>query len=67
VRRRGGLSQSSSWLARAAPGRLFALWALRRRQRLTLAGLCDQPHLLDDLGLTPAQVRREASKPFWRP
>jgi uncharacterized protein YjiS (DUF1127 family) len=50
-----------------APSRLIALWAARRRQRLTLAELCQQPHLLDDLGLTPAQARREARKPFWRP
>jgi uncharacterized protein YjiS (DUF1127 family) len=68
--------------ARVAPRRSFSIWlmvcacgafppdrvwAARRRQRLTLAELCQQPHLLDDLGLTPAQARREARKPFWRP
>jgi uncharacterized protein YjiS (DUF1127 family) len=65
--RRGGVSQSGSWSARVAPSGLIALWAARRRQRLTLAELCQQPHLLDDLGLTPAQARGEARKPFWRP
>jgi uncharacterized protein YjiS (DUF1127 family) len=65
--RRGGRPQSGSWPAPGAPSRLIALWAARRRQRLTLAELCQQPHLLDDLGLTPAQARREARKPFWRP
>ena len=36
----------------------------RRRERHMLANL--DPHLLRDIGLTPDQVRAEASKPFWR-
>lgn len=39
-------------------------WNARRRQRQALAEL-DQ-HLLDDVGLTREQARREAGKPFWR-
>jgi uncharacterized protein YjiS (DUF1127 family) len=66
VRRHGGLPQLCSWRGPAAPVRLITLFAARRRQRLTLAELCGQPHLLDDLGLTPQQARREAAKPFWR-
>jgi uncharacterized protein YjiS (DUF1127 family) len=41
-------------------------WAERRRQRRALADLAAFPHLLDDLGLTPGQVIREARKPFWQ-
>jgi uncharacterized protein YjiS (DUF1127 family) len=36
----------------------------RRRQRLALAKL--GAHLLKDIGLTPADVRQECAKPFWR-
>ncbi len=34
-----------------------------QRQRRTLAALTSGE--LEDIGLTPAQARREASKPFW--
>lgn len=40
-------------------------WLARRRQRLDLAGLDE--HLLEDLGLSRADVAREVGKPFWRP
>ncbi len=36
----------------------------RRRQRLDLQTLDDAA--LKDIGLSPADVRRECSKPFWR-
>ena len=53
--------------------RFRALWRLAfdwiagrlelQRQRRDLAALT--PGELKDIGLTPAQARREASKPFW--
>jgi uncharacterized protein YjiS (DUF1127 family) len=36
----------------------------RRRQRSALAELDDR--LLADIGVSPAQARHEANKPFWR-
>lgn len=36
----------------------------RRKQRQALMGLDD--HLLKDIGVSRAEVEREASKPFWR-
>ena len=42
----------------------MAVWIVRRRQRHALAELDD--HLLDDVGLSPEQARREAAKPFWK-
>jgi len=47
-----------------SPGWL-GLWA-RQRQRLALRDLADDPHLLNDLGLTRQQALEEADKPFWR-
>jgi uncharacterized protein YjiS (DUF1127 family) len=41
-----------------------AVWIARRRQRRVLAAL-DQ-HLLEDVGLSREQARREAAKPFWK-
>ncbi|MEM1350831.1 MAG: DUF1127 domain-containing protein [Pseudomonadota bacterium] len=40
-------------------------WASRRRTRQALAQL--DIWQLDDVGLTPKQAHREASKEFWRP
>ncbi|MGY2052325.1 DUF1127 domain-containing protein [Methylobacterium sp. JK268] len=40
------------------------LWMQRRRQRLDLQQLPDG--MLKDLGLSHADVAREAEKPFWR-
>lgn len=39
-------------------------WLRRIESRRELAGLCDRA--LRDIGLTRVDVRREASKPFWR-
>ena len=41
------------------------LWA-RRRERRELRHLAEDPHLLNDLGLTRQQALEEADKPFWR-
>lgn len=43
--------------------RVIALWIARRRQRQELADLDE--HLLKDIGLTRAEARHEAAKPFW--
>ena len=40
------------------------VWRARRRQRQTLAALND--HLLNDIGVSRNEARREAAKPFWR-
>jgi uncharacterized protein YjiS (DUF1127 family) len=53
--------------ALAAPLELLSLWRRPRRlrddlHRLLLVG----PHVVEDIGLTPAQALEEASKPFWR-
>jgi uncharacterized protein YjiS (DUF1127 family) len=44
---------------------LIAIWGERWRQRRALAALDDR--LLGDIGLTRADVAREAAKPFWAP
>ena len=41
----------------------LALAAERYRQRRDLAEL--DPRLLADIGVTPAEARRECAKPFW--
>jgi uncharacterized protein YjiS (DUF1127 family) len=43
----------------------FDLWG-RQRQRAALRELVDDPHRLNDLGLTRQQALEEADKPFWR-
>jgi uncharacterized protein YjiS (DUF1127 family) len=35
-------------------------------QRIALREIADDPHLLNDLGLSRDEVLREAAKPFWR-
>ncbi|MBE0562755.1 MAG: DUF1127 domain-containing protein [Ochrobactrum anthropi] len=40
------------------------LWRQRKRTRTLLASFDDR--MLKDIGLSPADVRREASKPFWK-
>ena len=44
--------------------RRIALWHRNRRTRRTLAQL--PPALLDDIGITPFEARREAARPFWQ-
>ncbi len=43
---------------------LWHLWHQRWQQRRQLAEL--DAHLLRDIGVTPREAFREASKPFWR-
>jgi len=50
----------------SGPVWLFAMWCARSAERRALRELAQQPHLLNDLGLTREQVLREASKLFWR-
>ena len=57
------LPQSSS---RTLHRRGWRSWLGRRRQRIALGEIADDPHLLHDLGLTREQALREAAKPFWR-
>jgi uncharacterized protein YjiS (DUF1127 family) len=54
-----GRVSASPW-----PGWL-GLWA-RHQQRRALRDLADDPHLLNDLGLSRQQALEEADKPFWR-
>jgi uncharacterized protein YjiS (DUF1127 family) len=42
----------------------IAVWIMRRRQRQALSELDE--HLLNDVGLSREQARREAAKPFWK-
>ncbi|WP_230721888.1 DUF1127 domain-containing protein [Martelella mediterranea] len=42
---------------------LFIRWPQRRRQRMDLLELSDDH--LKDIGVTPAEARREAGRPFW--
>jgi uncharacterized protein YjiS (DUF1127 family) len=60
------LHQSNSWREFASPWRVIQLWAQRRAQRHALLELADQKHLLEDIGVTRAEVVREAAKPFWQ-
>ncbi len=43
--------------------RLVVIWDTRRRTRIHLAQLED--HMLDDIGLTRSDVRKEIERPFW--
>ena len=50
--------------ALALPFEILLEWQARERQRQQLRELSD--HLLKDLGLSRADIEKEASKPFWR-
>jgi len=43
---------------------LLRLWRRRARTRRDLASLT--PEQMRDTGLSPAMVRRESAKPFWK-
>jgi uncharacterized protein YjiS (DUF1127 family) len=61
-----GLPQKNSWWPATAAWQLLQRWAERRAQRHALLELADQTRLLADIGLTRAQVVREAARPFWQ-
>lgn len=64
---RQSLTQASRGATRS-PGGLSGLlgqWAMRWRGRRALADLDDR--LLNDIGLTPGEARRESAVGFWRP
>ncbi|WP_084148868.1 DUF1127 domain-containing protein [Terasakiella pusilla] len=42
---------------------LLAKWGQRYRSRRQLAAL--SPHLLEDIGLSAADIHAETEKPFW--
>ncbi len=43
---------------------VFGMWLMRRRTRMQLSEL--DAYMLDDIGVTQAQARSEADRPFWR-
>ncbi|PAQ08211.1 DUF1127 domain-containing protein [Mesorhizobium temperatum] len=46
---------------------IVAAWGERKRFRWELEQMSkDNPHLIDDIGLTRRQVEAEIAKPFWR-
>jgi len=57
--------QSSSWPGEAALD-LLLRWTERRRRRAAFRDLADDPHLLNDIGLTRREALHEADRPFWR-
>jgi len=49
------------------PRSALAIWRERIRVRWKLARMAQEnPHLLEDVGLTKQQVETEVAKPFWR-
>jgi uncharacterized protein YjiS (DUF1127 family) len=46
---------------------IIATWEERKRLRLELERMSkDNPHLIEDIGLTRRQVEAEIVKPFWQ-
>ncbi|QPC93132.1 DUF1127 domain-containing protein [Mesorhizobium sp. INR15] len=46
---------------------IIAAWEARKRFRWELDRMSrDNPHLIDDIGLTARQVEAEIVKPFWQ-
>jgi uncharacterized protein YjiS (DUF1127 family) len=46
---------------------IMAAWEERKRVRWELEQMSrDNPHLIDDIGLTRRQVEAEIAKPFWQ-
>jgi uncharacterized protein YjiS (DUF1127 family) len=46
---------------------IIATWDERNRVRWELEQMSkDNPHLIDDIGLTRRQVEAEIAKPFWQ-
>lgn len=52
---------------RMIPRGIIAIWSERKRTRWELDRMArDNPHLIDDIGLTKLQVEAETAKPFWQ-
>ena len=67
AREAGGQSSVVSQATTGRAIRLLKLWWGRIRSRRDVQRLCEMDdHILRDIGLTRAQVLREARKPFWR-
>jgi uncharacterized protein YjiS (DUF1127 family) len=60
------LHQSSSGKQRTVHPPGWWNWLDRPFQRIALRDIADNPHLLNDIGLTRAEALREAARPFWR-
>ena len=60
------LHQSSSGTPPTPGPRERRSWFDRQDERIALREIADDPHLLNDLGLTRDAALREAAKPFWR-
>ncbi|WP_342739457.1 hypothetical protein [Bradyrhizobium sp. B117] len=60
------LPQSSSEILAPVGRPRWWDWLDRPFQRIALREIADDPHLLNDLGLTRDEVLREAAKLFWR-
>jgi uncharacterized protein YjiS (DUF1127 family) len=65
-RPRAGMRALGEWIFSAglSCARTLATWIDRARQRQALADLDDR--MLNDIGITRSEARREAAKPFWR-
>jgi uncharacterized protein YjiS (DUF1127 family) len=59
------LHQSSSGTPPATRPRGWWSWFDRQDERIALREIADDPHLLNDLGLSREQALHEAAKPFW--
>lgn len=65
--RRGGTRHVRAGTALRRVIGLLRRWRERMRSRRQLNGLCElDDHILQDIGLTRSELRREAEKPFWR-
>jgi len=51
----------------SGPVRIFAMWCVRSAERRALRELAEDPHRLNDIGLSREQALREAENFFWRP
>ena len=62
-------ARSSALLTVESALRILALWVRRSRNRRHFARMAERypRHLLEDVGLSRADLLREAAKPFWRP
>lgn len=59
------LHQSSSGLSPAVRRHGWLSWLDRQHERRALREIADDPHLLNDLGLTREQALHEAAKSSW--